>query len=55
MGKGTIIGLIVGFGEYRPVALSNSEGSKQLNRRIDIVFLKTDLNVYEPESADESN
>ena len=45
----------VSYGEYRPVAPNDSEGNKQLNRRVDIVFLKTDLNVYEPESADESN
>ncbi len=41
----------VSYGEYRPVAPNNTEDNKQLNRRVDIVFIKTELNVYEPESA----
>jgi chemotaxis protein MotB len=45
----------VSYGEYRPVAPNDSEDNKQLNRRVDIVFLDTSLNVYEPETAANSN
>ena len=45
----------VSYGEYRPVAPNDSEDNKQLNRRVDIVFLDSSLNVYEPETAENSN
>jgi chemotaxis protein MotB len=45
----------VSYGEYRPVAPNDSEDNKQLNRRVDIVFLDASLNVYEPETAANSN
>lgn len=46
---------VTSYGEYRPVAPNDTEEHKQLNRRVDIVFLDRSLNVYEPETAAESN
>lgn len=39
------------YGEYRPVVPNNSEDNKQLNRRVDIVFVNRQLNVVEPGSS----
>ena len=41
----------VSYGEYRPVAPNDTKDNKQQNRRVDIVFLDTSLNVSEPETA----
>jgi len=38
----------VGFGEYRPMAPNDSEANMKLNRRVDIVIMKTEYNKWEP-------
>jgi|AGTN01.2.fsa_nt_gi Flagellar motor protein len=35
------------YSEYRPVVPNDSEAHRQLNRRVDIVFISSDLNIYE--------
>lgn len=38
----------VGFGEYRPIAPNNSDTNMKLNRRVDIVIMKTEYGKWEP-------
>ncbi len=38
---------VTSYGEYRPVAENDTEDNKQKNRRVDIVFLNTNLNLSE--------
>lgn len=38
----------IGYGEYRPVAPNDSDGNRQLNRRVDIVILKLGDQRKEP-------
>ena len=37
-----------GYGEYRPVVPNTSEQNRSLNRRVDIVILRSSLNQQEP-------
>jgi len=39
---------VVSYGENRPVAPNDTDANRQLNRRVDIVFLDQSLNRYEP-------
>lgn len=38
----------VSYGEFRPIVKNDSDANRKLNRRVDIVILKTELNVLEP-------
>jgi chemotaxis protein MotB len=44
---------VISYGEYRPVAPNDSEANRQLNRRVDVVFLNSELDIYEPGNTDE--
>ena len=37
-----------GYGEYRPIASNNSPEGRQMNRHVDIVILKSEMNKAEP-------
>ncbi|ATW26967.1 flagellar motor protein MotB [Candidatus Formimonas warabiya] len=38
----------IGYGEYRPIAPNDSGPNRQLNRRVDIVIMKSEYNQWEP-------
>jgi chemotaxis protein MotB len=38
---------VTSYGEFRPVAPNDTEANKQMNRRVDIVFLNQNLNISE--------
>lgn len=42
-----------GYSEYRPIVPNNSEANRALNRRVDIVILRTNLNKQEPQGLRE--
>ncbi len=44
---------VISYGEYRPVAPNDSEANRQLNRRVDVVFLNSELDIYEPGNSSE--
>lgn len=44
---------VISYAEYRPVAPNDSEENRQLNRRVDVVFLNSELDVYEPGNSSE--
>jgi chemotaxis protein MotB len=44
---------VISYGEYRPVAPNDSEANRQLNRRVDVVFLNSELDIYEPGNTNE--
>lgn len=44
---------VISYGEYRPVATNDTEEGRQLNRRVDVVFLNSELDVYEPGNSDD--
>lgn len=44
---------VISYSEYRPVAPNDSEENRQLNRRVDVVFLNSELDVYEPGNSSE--
>ncbi len=39
------------YSEYRPVVPNDSDEHRQLNRRVDIVFISSDLSIYEAGSG----
>ncbi|GAB4264547.1 OmpA/MotB family protein [Thermincola ferriacetica] len=41
-----------GYGEYRPLVPNTSEANRAMNRRVDIVVLRTVLNLAEPNSGE---
>lgn len=44
---------VISYGEYRPVAPNDTEANRQLNRRVDVVFLNSELDMYEPGNTSE--
>ena len=41
-----------GYGEYRPLKPNTNEGNRAMNRRVDIVLLRSVFNMAEPYSVD---
>lgn len=44
---------VISYGEHRPVAPNDTEENRRLNRRVDVVFLNSELDVYEPGNSSE--
>ena len=45
---------VISYGEFRPVAPNDTEANRQLNRRVDVVFLNSELDMYEPGNTSEA-
>ncbi|HZK44560.1 MAG TPA: flagellar motor protein MotB [Syntrophomonadaceae bacterium] len=43
---------ISGYGEYRPLVPNDNKSNQSINRRVDIVILKTKYDYFEPPSVD---
>lgn len=43
---------IIGYGEFRPLVPNDSQINRAMNRRVDIVILKTKYDYFEPPSMD---